>query len=357
MSVHLLTGDDEILVAEALAKLTAELVGDADRALALSHIGEDDLREPEGDWSSAALVDAARTPPFLSDRRVIVGRNLARFSRKQDYGPLVSLIGDMLPTIDLVLVWERGRVPPMTGRLPVLPRALRTAVEAAGGEVLKIGSPTGKRQAREWLRAQLAQSDLRFDRSAEAAVADLIGQDGSRIVGLLLTLEGALGSGAFVTADDVAVYGGDPGSVAPWDLDDAIDRGDITAALTVLHRQLQSRHPFQMLAGLHGRYQRMLRLDGSGAADEREAAKILAMKGSTFPARKLLHQTRRLGPRGIARAVRLLAEADLALRGAAGWPNELVLEVLVVRLANLARGRPRSLAYGRSMRPRRMQPR
>ena len=68
-----------------------------------------------------------------------------------------------------------------------------------------------------------------------------------------------------------------------------------------------------------------------------EAAKLLGMKGSTFPAKKALAQSRRLGSDRIRRAVRLLAEADLDLRGAKAWPDELVLEVLVARLAALSR--------------------
>ena len=57
---------------------------------------------------------------------------------------------------------------------------------------------------------------------------------------------------------------------------------------------------------------------------------------STFQARKALDGVRRLGHDGIARAVALLARADLDLRGARDWPGDLVLEVLVGRLARLA---------------------
>jgi DNA polymerase III subunit delta len=35
--------------------------------------------------------------------------------------------------------------------------------------------------------------------------------------------------------------------------------------------------------------------------------------------------------------VRLLSEADVDLKGAKAWPDELVLEVLVARLARLSR--------------------
>ncbi len=336
MSVRLVTGDDPVLVAEAVARIVKETLGDQDRSLALEQIDEAGLRDPDGGWRLAPLVDAAQTQPFLTSRRVVVGRHLTRFARSRDCDGLVRLLGTLPATTDLVLVWERGVDPVMGGRLPAVPKALKDAVQAAGGVSLDVTPPRGRSEAHKWLKKQLEQSGLSFEPAAAAAVDDLVGADRGNIVGLLRTLEGALGPGAAVTAGDVALYGGDPGSVLPWDLDDAVDRGDIAGALRVLHRLLPSRHPLQLLAALHGRYQRMLRLDGAGAADERQAAEILGMKGSTFPARKILGQTRRLGSERIARAVRLLAAADLALRGTVDWPDELVLEVLVARLAQLS---------------------
>ena len=336
MSVRLVTGDDPVLVSEAVARIVNELLGAEDRSLALEQLDEAGLRDPDGGWSLAPLVGAAQTEPFLTPRRVVVGRHLARFSRPGERAELVRLLESMPPTTDLVLVWERGLDPAMTGRLPTVPKVLAEAVRAAGGEVVAADPPARKSDAHKWLRDRLAQSNLRFDRAAAAAVEDLVGDDRGRVVGLLRTLEGALGAGAAVTGEDVAVYGGDAGSVVPWDLDDAIDRGDIPGALKVLHRLLPSRHPLQLLAVLHGRYQRMLRLDGAGVADERQAAEVLGMKGSTFPARKALGQTRKLGSEKVARAIALLADADMALRGTLDWPDELVLEVLVARLAALS---------------------
>ena len=336
MSVQLVTGDDPVLLAEAVSRIVKETLGDEDRSLALEQLDETSLREPDGGWSLAPLVDAAQTEPFLTARRVVVGRHLARFSRSGQCDDLVRLLESLPATTDLVLVWERGVDPTMGGRLPAIPKALAAAVKAAGGAKLDANPPTRKSDAGKWLRDQLKQSSLKFEPAAVAAVEDLVGADRGIVVGLLRTLEGALGEGGTVTAGDVAVYGGDAGSVVPWELDDAIDRGDIAAALKVLHRLLPSRHPLQVLAALHGRYQRMLRLDGAGAADEHQAAAMLGMKGSTFPARKILGQTRKLGSEKIARAIRLLADADLALKGTVDWPGELVLEVLVARLAQLS---------------------
>jgi DNA polymerase-3 subunit delta len=84
----------------------------------------------------------------------------------------------------------------------------------------------------------------------------------------------------------------------------------------------------------------MLRLDGAGVRDEAQAAELLGMKGSTFPAKKALNQARRLGHDGVVDAIGLLADADLDLRTfTKDWPEQLVMEVLVARLSRLG---PRS---------------
>src|SRR5690606_31679049 len=108
-------------------------------------------------------------------------------------------------------------------------------------------------------------------------------------------------------------------------------------SLSLLRRMLAERHPFQLLATLHTHYGRLLRLDGAPVVGERDAAALLGLKGSTFPARKALGQARRLGHDRIVRAVDLLARADLDLRGASACPEHVILEVLVARLATLSK--------------------
>jgi DNA polymerase-3 subunit delta len=156
---------------------------------------------------------------------------------------------------------------------------------------------------------------------------------------VLKTLVATFGPGARLGVDDIAPYLGAAGSVPPWELTDAIDRGDVPAAVERLTRMLESgdRHPLQVMVTLTSHIERMLALSGSSARSERDAAALLGMKGSTFPARKALDGSRRLGPERLARAVNLLADADLDLRGNTAWSPELVMEVLVARLAQLNR--------------------
>lgn len=343
MALRLIIGDDPILIGEAVTAAVAELVGDGDRSLMLETLTEADYRNDEGDYESAKVLDAARTPPFLTERRVVVGRHLSRFSRKDDYTPIVELLAEPLVTTDLVLVWEKG-VEPKVDRMPALPKALKEAAEVAGALVQQTAAPRGK-AAGDWLRDQLGASSMQFERGAIAAIEDLLGEDRSRVIGLVRTLEGALGADATVTADDVATFGGDAGSTVPWALDDAIDKGDVPAALQLLPRLIpyagsptdRNGAAFRLMAVLHKRYSNMLRLDGADVRDDKAAAKLLGMKGSTFPAKKAMQQSRKLGTEKLSRAIELLAEADLDLRGTKDWPPELVVEVLVARLANLSR--------------------
>jgi DNA polymerase-3 subunit delta len=203
------------------------------------------------------------------------------------------------------------------------------------GHVVDAGTPTGKAR-QSWVAAQVKGAAVDLDAAAAALLAGHLGEDVGRLRSLLELLTSAYGEGATVTEEELAPFLGEAGGVAPWDLTDAIDRGDTALALENLHRLLGAgRHSLVVLATLHNHYTRMLRLDGADAADEKAAAVLLGITGSTFPAKKALSQVRRLGHDAVARAVTLLADADLALKGAVEWPEPLVLEVLVARLSRL----------------------
>ena len=100
------------------------------------------------------------------------------------------------------------------------------------------------------------------------------------------------------------------------------------------------RHPLQVMAIMHGHFAKMSMLDGSGANSQDSAAEVLGMK-SGFPAKKALEGSQRLGPDGLRRAMGLLADADLDVRGRTGLDDVAVTEVLVARLARLTPSRRR----------------
>lgn len=314
--VRLVSGADEILTAEAVRAAVAEFVGDADRAEVL-----DEFSGAEYTLNDVAI--SASTPPMLATHRVVVARGLSRFGAAE-LNPLIAWLDDPCPTTDLVLEWDSGRVP----------RSLAEAVAASGGHRVASDVPGGARHRRTWLEERLAQAPVQLDARARASIAEHLGTEFSRLGALLETLAAVFGEGTRLDADDVLPYLGAEGDVPPWELTDAIDRGNVSTTLAVLQRMWGAgRHPLAVTATVSNHITRMARLDGAEAGNEKEAAAVLGLRGSTFPARKALDGCRRRGSAGIARAVQLLAEADMDMRGRSGLDARCVAEILCARLA------------------------
>lgn len=317
-------GDDEALVRQRVSELVAELTTDPFAVEDFS--GEDD--------DLTAVLDACATPPFLGDSRVVVARNVGRF-RAEELAPLIAWLEHPLPTTSLIVVAGGGTV---SQKLVNAVKKVGTVIDASPG--------TGKART-SWLVAKMKEGPVKLDAAAGNMLSEHLGEDVSRLSGVLDALAAAYGEGASIGVEELAPFLGQAGAVAPWDLTDAIDRGDTAGALSHLHRIMGAgeRHPLVVMATLHRHYSAMLRLDGAGVAGESEAAALLGM--APFPAKKALTQARKLGWDGITRAVTLLAEADLALRGAAGWTDDMVMDVLVARLSRLVRARPAASAGAR----------
>lgn len=335
MSLTLIKGDDPTLVSQAVQAVVKELVGAGDRSLMVEEVGEAHYAPEGADAELTPLVNAAHTPPFLTDRRVVVGRHLAMFTKGEQVAGLVGWIEAPLDTTDLVLVWEKSANPNI--RSGAIPKALKEALKAAGAREIDA-APKGKGR-KLLLNDKLADAPVRLDGPARQAIVDRLGDDAGRAEAIIDSLVSAFGEGARLGRVEVEPFLGQASDVPPWELTDAIDGGDIAVALDKLHRMLRGgdRHALQVMATLHGHYQRALALDGATVGDDKAAAALLGIKGSTFPAKKALTLSRRLGHDRTRRAIELLAAADLDLRGASHVPADTVMEVLVARLAHLSR--------------------
>ena len=117
MTTYVLSGDDESVLRTAVRELLNELVGDNDSSMMVDEFDD-------AEYSMQSVADAAHTPPFLTDRRVVVARNVGRFNLA-DLSPLLSFLENPLDSTDVVLVGGGGAIP----------KKLLDAVKAAGGEV------------------------------------------------------------------------------------------------------------------------------------------------------------------------------------------------------------------------------
>jgi len=315
---YLVRGDEPSEILGATRRLLHELVGERDAAMVVEeHGGGADTVD------IGAVLDALTTPPMLVDRRVVVVRQAGRLTAA-DGAALAAWLAAPVDGVHLVVAAGGGTVP----------AALVKAVQQHG-QVVDTTVGSGATRSR-WLADQLRQAPVRLDEAARSRLLDHVGEDVDVVRAVVAALADAFGAGATVHADDLDAFLGTAGAVAPWHLTDAIDRGDGAAAIDVLHRLLGpgSMHPLAVLTVLHRHYQTMLRLDGAGVASAEQAAELLGVR-SAYPVRKAMEQGRRLGSERIARAIELLADADLDVRGATGLPPDTVVEVLVGRLSRL----------------------
>lgn len=335
MAVVIIKGDDASLLAQAIQREVTELLGDGDRSLMVEEVTENQYFGDRTDAVIDPLIYAANTPGFLTPRRIVIGRNLAMFTKADQVGPLVRWLESPVDTTDLVLVWEKGSA---TGaRMGAIPKSLKEALKAVGGREVDA-APSGKGR-KALVEQRLHDAPLRFESSARKRIIDHLGDDAGRVQPMVEALISTFGEGASLGLADVEPFLGSAADVPPWELTDAIDAGDIALALENADRMVRGgeRHALQIMATLHNHYQRALALDGLGLRDEKAAASVLGIKGSTFPAKKALMLCRSLGSDRLREVIALLAKADLDLRGGSAVPPEAVIEVLIARLARLSR--------------------
>ena len=315
-----------MVLRDAVRLLVDELVGDEDRSLVVEEVEVASVGDDEGSDPLVALVEAAQTPPFLTEIRVVLGRVIEKRERNEQVALLVDYLVDPLPSTRLVLEWRTGKVP----------KALLEAVTRAGGE--HVDTSPG-RKVGEWVQQHLAEAELKVDAEARQRLVTWVGDEPSRLLGLIDLLHSTYGTGTKLGVEEIEPFLGDDGGRAAVGPHRRHRQGDRARALELLQRMIGQgeRHPFQVLATLHSHFARILRLDGADVTTEKQAAELLGIKGSTFPAKKALGQARKLGHDRIVRMIDLLAEADLDLRGGKAWPDHLVLEVLVARLVTMSR--------------------
>jgi DNA polymerase-3 subunit delta len=246
MVTHLLSGNDESVLRSAVHELVDELVADGDRAMMVDEFDGDE-------YELRMVVDAAQTPAFLTDKRVVVARGVDRFN-SDELTPLIAYLETPLDTSDLVIVINSGSVP----------KKLGDAVKRVGA-VTNTSPPSRAKDRQAWISDHIADAGLRIKPDAAAQLGAWLGEDAGRLDGILATLTSTYGSDHVLAYGDIEPFLGDAGGVPPWDFTDAIDAGDTTKALTLLGRMMHggSRHPLQIMAILHSHYANIARLDGA----------------------------------------------------------------------------------------------
>ena len=328
VTIHLITGSDPRLVSDKVSEITRELIAsmgtEESRSTILESHDASGASSQEREDAIRKAVASAETMSLFGEERVVVIREISD-ATVAELSTLVEYLAQPSESTHLVVS--------ATGKLP---KSISDALNRAGATTMKTSPPDRRQELVIWFLEKFGESGLTLDVSALNQIIDWLGTDQARLPGLIDVLVSTYGTSRKLTSDDVSAFLGDAGSVKPWDLTDAIDLGDSAKAIDMLHRMTRSTeyHHMQIMSLLHTHYTKLMRLDGSDLRSPQDAMAILGSK-SEFQGRKYLSQMQKLGSAGVSRAIALLAQADIDLRGGKDLGDELTMEVLVARLCRM----------------------
>lgn len=308
MAIHLVHGDDDLLVHRATGDLVDRLRSE-DQALAVDVHEAVDLEH----------LPSLRTTSLFGDRTGVVIRGLeARGVSSTLRDELVEYLDAPDPDAVLVLA-ARG-----TGRI----RAIANRAKKVG-EVHEHKLPP-EWQDRAWddlVRQEFTRHDLQADREVVAAVRRHAGTDTNAIASQVAQVVATLDTHGALSADHVDDVIGGHGKESTFTLVDAVVDRDVSAALVALRGLLDAGDAPVMVAGaLVWRFRQLLAIRGGG--DHRDAGMSPAMYRRVRP-----QAFDNFGPGELAWAQDRLARLDVDLKGGSALDAALVLELAVLDLA------------------------
>ena len=320
--VTLVKGDDEAVVASELRTVLQELVGDRDASLVVEEHGDGGAGAANEILDVGSAVDAFTTAPFLMDRRIVVLRDAGRINA-DGAKQLIDAMAQAPDACLLVLARWRG----------TMPVSLTKAINAQGRVIdVAVGQSAARKK---YLAENLKTAPVRLNAAATEVLDKHLGDDLGRLSGLLETLARAYGDGVTIDPGMLEPFLGTRGNVPIYELTGKIEEGKVGESLKTLSRMMgpggTSAH--QIVALLDNHFTRIARLEGSGVRSGEEAAEMLGV--APYPGKKLFGLSKKMNHDKVVKALHLIGDADLDLKGTSGLSEHAIAEILVARLAQV----------------------
>lgn len=338
--LHLLFGDDEFRVEEALRALRERL--DADGMLATNSSVLEGRRV-----TPAELLQHASALPFLGSARLVLveglivaaGRGRAAIDR---WRPLLDALPTLPPSTTLVLreppAPRRGGRRESIASWPLVRElAALDAVEVEEFRPLSIYGRGGESEVARWLRARAEAAGVAMEARAISTLVDLVGAD-------LRTLDGEIAKlahyarGRAVTEEDVRALTPEAREESLFSLVDAAIEGRGSAAITLLDRILTdgSATPGRVQYQLGRHLGQLVRATEQAEAGGSEQEIGAATGAQGYARTKLVRQARGIRREVAERGLRAVERADHQVKSGR-MPEALSLELLLLEVAACAR--------------------
>jgi len=346
---YVLAGDETFLYDRCRRGVLHALVPDNLRDFCLHDL---DLAET----SIFDALDQAQTPSLMAPFQVFFLRNVktlyGRGAKKDEFAAIDAYFRSPNPSALILFVADHLRIPSDLRKMDMqdkdrFERIRETLGESCG--VVELAH-VDEADAIKWVNATCEEQNTRCDADAARELVDALGADmmliSSELEKLLLYVSapreqtGAEDAEARITLGDVETLVLAAKQRSLYELTDAISLHDRASALGLLHGLLNASDGGEDSAIGHlymlaRTFRQMLIIVEKNVRDSRAIWQVLwqGFRMPPFAADDLIRQARRYkSRRELARALRLIARADLELRNSPP-DKRLVLERLVIDLA------------------------
>jgi len=274
--------------------------------------------------SAQAVLAQCAQFPMMAERRLVVVRGF----EKLDGNDLFKGYAEAPNPQAVVLLLCNAK--PNVAAHPY--RALRERAVWSHFEPLK------DRQLPGWVEQRFRSRRIETEAGAAQVLAEMAGPDLRALAGEVDKLVTYVGDRKRVTRDDVLRAAGHSAEQNPFELQSALGRGDVPAALAIADALLaqagnRASEAIRIVALLSAYVTRLWKLTGCLASGVPESQWAGQIGVSPYFLRDYVPPARRYGEAGIRRAFEALLAADLELKGASHRDERLILTLALRRAA------------------------
>lgn len=314
-SLHLILGDEELLIDRAISQVLR-----AARAAA----GTDDVpvnRLRAGEVSTNELAELL-SPSLFADERVVVLESAAE-AGKDAVDLIASAAADLPPGTVLVVVHSGG------GRA----KALADQLKKLDAEVHLCAKITKAAERADFVRAEFRALKVKVDDDTLSVVLDAVGSDIRELASACSQL--VADTGGHVDAVAVRRYHSGKAEVSGFDIADKAVVGDVAGSTEALRWAMMRGVPHVVLADALAEAIHAIARVGPLSGDPYRLASELGMP--PWRIQKAQKQSRRWSRDKVATAIRVVAALNADVKGAAA-DADYALEDAVRKVAQLAAG-------------------
>lgn len=310
--LHLVLGDEELLVERAVAAVLREV-----RKQAGTHdIPVDRLRA--GEVSTSELAELL-SPSLFAEERVVVLESAAE-AGKDAVSLIAEVAADLPPGTMLVVVHSGG------GRA----KALADQLKKLGAQVHPCARITKVAERADFVRREFRTLKVKVGEDTVTAVLDAIGSDIRELAAACSQL--VTDTGGAVDAAAVRRYHSGKAEVKGFDVADKAVVGDVAGAAEALRWAMMRGEPHVVLADALAEAVHTIARVRPLSGDPYRLASELGMP--PWRVQKAQKQARRWSNTSVAEAMRLVAALNADVKGAAA-DADYALEATVRRVADL----------------------